>query len=641
MRSQQRNIGSRFVSRRQSGRVGRIGLCVAGAILSSFSADRAWASDSVRTETQHVQSMHLLTSNTGWAASQKRLQLTSDAGQHWTDITPPGKNLGNIDGVFFLNDLQGWVVNSITASAGQGAAAFIVSSTSDGGKTWTSKPLTVPSLEGGIPISVSFADVQHGWMMLRLPSGSNFSRGLLLATADGGSSWTVLPKPPIGDAIEFVSQSSGWLAGGVAHDRLYVTRDGGNSWQRQYVVSPDSAVTPIYQLPAFHNDHDGELAVVVGSTSASHLTVYDTHDGGASWDGRVTVPLSADASIAGGAVTSIVDASTLFIAPRSREGFTAVANGVQSTVPQFFSRLSSGEAVTAMSFKDDRQGWVLVAGGHCDNGKSSCHQESSLLTTSDGGSTLSDITPPVIGGNAISSGGVEPDVVVTSTVEGFDQCAAGTVSQMQAWWTNTPWSYANIYIGGSNMGCSQNNLNAGWVSSIFAQGWTGLIPTWVGLQAPDSSCTSCGEMSSDTATATQQGIDEADSATSAANALGLTPPTIIYYDMEQYGDSPSAAVQAFVEGWVTELHANGNQAGVYGSGANAAADWAVIANPPDAVWIADWNGSTSVYGLYDLPDDLWSNNQRLHQYEGGHDETWGGVTFNIDSDSADGPIADQ
>jgi hypothetical protein len=32
---------------------------------------------------------------------------------------------------------------------------------------------------------------------------------------------------------------------------------------------------------------------------------------------------------------------------------------------------------------------------------------------------------------------------------------------------------------------------------------------------------------------------------------------------------------------------------------------------------------------------LWVNHQRLHQYKGDHNETWGGVTINIDSNFLD------
>jgi hypothetical protein len=40
-----------------------------------------------------------------------------------------------------------------------------------------------------------------------------------------------------------------------------------------------------------------------------------------------------------------------------------------------------------------------------------------------------------------------------------------------------------------------------------------------------------------------------------------------------------------------------------------------------------------------VPSGDWSNHQRLHQYQGGHDATYGGVTLNIDSDYVDAGAA--
>jgi hypothetical protein len=34
---------------------------------------------------------------------------------------------------------------------------------------------------------------------------------------------------------------------------------------------------------------------------------------------------------------------------------------------------------------------------------------------------------------------------------------------------------------------------------------------------------------------------------------------------------------------------------------------------------------------------MWANHQRVHQYTGGHNESYGGVTINIDSNAVDGP----
>src|SRR5205807_6642238 len=59
---------------------------------------------------------------------------------------------------------------------------------------------------------------------------------------------------------------------------------------------------------------------------------------------------------------------------------------------------------------------------------------------------------------------------------------------------------------------------------------------------------------------------------------------------------------------------------------------------PDDLWIADWNGKQSTSDPY-IPSGDWSAHQRLHQYQGGHNETYGGVTINIDGDYLDGATA--
>lgn len=628
--------------------------CVTMPVLSLISV-RAQAIETLPAKMQTVQAMHLITQNTGWVAGRKNLMLTQDAGQHWTDITPPSKTAGNIKSVFFLSATEGWVASSFAGATIQVSPSFAISRTSDAGATWKTEPLTASFEAGSTPISLDFVDTLHGWLMLRAPSSPNFSRGVLLATTDGGASWKALPAPPIGDEIRFISSSIGWVAGGPAGNQLYVTRDGGQSWQQQSVVAPadvTAATTPIYQLPKFSSDREGTLAVFFGKSETSQLVVYGTKDGGTTWGEVNAVSAGSDANRA---ATSVVDANTFFVAPGNHEEFTTVSKGVQNKNAQFFSKLASYEAVTALEFADERNGWVLVDGGHCAVGKTQCSQESKLLATSDGGQTLRDVTPLAATNNGhnfdeatpfvAASDGKPKDPILPLSVStytddaiGFDQCEAGTVSQMQAWWTNTPWNYANIYIGGDQRGCAQPTLNSSWVSDIIGQGWT-LVPTWVGPQAPTTSCSSCTiRISTNLTEAEEQGKEQADEASTAANELGLIAPTIIYYNMEEYSGS-SPEVKAFLEGWRIELHNVGNKAGVYGAPANAGTDWANAASAPDDVWIADWNGSTSVYGLSGLPDTDWDHNQRLHQYEGGHNETWGGVTFSIDRDSADGQVA--
>lgn len=70
------------------------------------------------------------------------------------------------------------------------------------------------------------------------------------------------------------------------------------------------------------------------------------------------------------------------------------------------------------------------------------------------------------------------------------------------------------------------------------------------------------------------------------------------------------------------------------------ADFAGNGNPPDFIWFGDWTGNThtSVVTNNCIAATHWVNNQRHKQYAGGHNETWNGVTINIDSDCSNGPV---
>ena len=186
------------------------------------------------------------------------------------------------------------------------------------------------------------------------------------------------------------------------------------------------------------------------------------------------------------------------------------------------------------------------------------------------------------------------------------------------------------------------------------QGWA-FIPTWVGPQAP---CTSFSErFSSDVETAFVQGKDEAYFASARLAELGLTNPdmsgSVVYYDMEGYGTGSNCreAVKAFVNGWVTHMHDLGNLAGVYASTLckTGLSDFLTIPNVPDVIWPARWYLPAG-QGAYDptasvwdigkcVPASAWNNHQRIRQYAGGHNETWGGVALNIDDNVLDGVVA--
>jgi hypothetical protein len=221
---------------------------------------------------------------------------------------------------------------------------------------------------------------------------------------------------------------------------------------------------------------------------------------------------------------------------------------------------------------------------------------------------------------------------------GFDACSAPSTKAMAAW-AESPFRGIGIYIGGENSACSQPNLSASWVSAQTTAGWH-LIPTYVGLQAPTSACSSCAKLT--TAAAGTQGMAAAEDAVSAASAIGIGAGSPIYFDMEAYSPTTSAtnAVLTFLGAWTEKLHQLGYLSGVYSSSSSGIADLAdaygTTYPSPDGIWTANWNEREDTLDPV-IPSTAWPNHQRIHQFRGGHNDTYGGVTINIDSDYVDGP----
>jgi hypothetical protein len=224
---------------------------------------------------------------------------------------------------------------------------------------------------------------------------------------------------------------------------------------------------------------------------------------------------------------------------------------------------------------------------------------------------------------------------------GIDACTAPSVATMTDWLAS-PYRVIGTYLGGVNWACSYGNFTSAWASEVAAQGWR-YIPIWVGPQAP---CTTIqGATVIDPSDAAAQGEAEAATAAAAAQSFGYGKGTPIYFDMEGYDSSNTSCAQAvitFLGGWTAGLHAAGYLSAVYSSAASGIADLAAqYTNPdyqrPDDIWVADWNGDPVLTDPY-LPAGDWQH-AVLHQYYGGHNETWGGATVNVDNDVIDGAVA--
>ncbi|WP_199521068.1 DUF1906 domain-containing protein [Jiangella anatolica] len=227
---------------------------------------------------------------------------------------------------------------------------------------------------------------------------------------------------------------------------------------------------------------------------------------------------------------------------------------------------------------------------------------------------------------------------------GFDTCTAPSVAALDAWWGTSPYTTVNIYFGGINRGCRQPNLTPAWVQTVSGMGW-GLLPTYMGHQPICMLGTKEHRYTAGTADAIA--ASNAQDAIAQARHLGLLPGSALYADVEHYDRSDTSCVTAvlrYVSTWTRTLREAGYLAGVYVHQDSGLRDLSAVYGSssyatPDAVWMARWDGKTALTGWPTAPDSQWANHQRAKQYLGDHDETHGGVTLNIDSDSLDAPIA--
>jgi hypothetical protein len=275
------------------------------------------------------------------------------------------------------------------------------------------------------------------------------------------------------------------------------------------------------------------------------------------------------------------------------------------------------------------------------------------LTPAPAGADGSSPTAPV--GSAVPkqlySNPVTPG---TFTGLGFDQCHAPAQSAMDAWLKASPYRAAGIYISGASRGCrDQPNLTPTWIGTQLAQGWR-LLPITLGPQAAcnpsfprygnDPVISTRVSATGVYAKAFRQGTAEASTAVAAAQALGIVPGSTLWYDLEGYNVTNSSCRESslsFLSAWTQQLHALGYVSGVYSSAGSGikSLDDARVERPgafalPDQIWIARWDGQANTSTSY-IRSDGWIPGRRMKQFQGGHDEKWGGVTINIDRNYLD------
>jgi len=228
------------------------------------------------------------------------------------------------DDVFFVDKETGWACGHHGTEAGEGG--FLIA-THDGGTTWTLQ-LGDPRSSTRAFVRLFFLDATHGW--------ATQAGGRLLRTTDG-SRWEPLGDVEIADPFVFVAPEQGFFLDGRGH--IQRTVDGGRTWQSVYQCRAAVAVQGVTreqdcqpEAIAFAPDRMNG-AVVTRALDDRASAVITTADGGATWTETARIP-ETDGQHASLVFT---DTATGFLRVDRRLKMTADGGGswhdVAATVP--------------------------------------------------------------------------------------------------------------------------------------------------------------------------------------------------------------------------------------------------------------------------------------------------------------------
>lgn len=234
-------------------------------------ADFAWQETVVDAD-QSFRGLDAVDDRTAWASGGSLTEggpgevwRTSDGGDTWQDVTPPGT-----EGLGF-RDVE--ARNARTASVlaiGPGEASRIYRTT-DGGETWTETFRNTD--EAAFYNCMDFYPGGRHGLAVSDPVDGKFR---IISTRDGGRSWQVVPDDGMPDSTgEYNFSASGdclvikgrdaYFGSGGSQARVFHSRDGGRTWDAEESTIPTGESAGVFSL-AFRTPRDG---IAVGGDFAA------------------------------------------------------------------------------------------------------------------------------------------------------------------------------------------------------------------------------------------------------------------------------------------------------------------------------------------------------------------------------------
>jgi photosystem II stability/assembly factor-like uncharacterized protein len=201
--------------------------------------------------TQGNEAVSFPSSDTGYSTTNGITRKTTNGGYNWISLSG-----GNLTGIFFINNLTGWVV---------GYPGYIGRTTN--GSSFTQQPTGVQDRLN----DVFFINENTGWVV-----GGDFSVERIFKTTNAGVNWIAQTSGTANKmfSVYFIDENTGWSVGGPSAPKIIKTTNGGTNW----FLQTTSVNTPLYSVMFSGADTGWAVAGYLGGE-----TIIKTTNGGAVW----------------------------------------------------------------------------------------------------------------------------------------------------------------------------------------------------------------------------------------------------------------------------------------------------------------------------------------------------------------------
>jgi photosystem II stability/assembly factor-like uncharacterized protein len=189
--------------------------------------------------------------DTGYSTANGITKKTINGGLNWTTLSG-----GNLTGIYFINNLTGWVV---------GYPGYI-------GKTTTGGSFVQQTTGVSDRLNdVYFINDNTGWVV-----GGDFGTERIFKTTNGGTNWIPQTSGTANKlfAVYFIDANTGWSVGGPSAPKIIKTTNGGDNW----FLQTTTVSTPLYSVMFADANTGWAVAGYLGGE-----TIIKTTNGGANW----------------------------------------------------------------------------------------------------------------------------------------------------------------------------------------------------------------------------------------------------------------------------------------------------------------------------------------------------------------------